>query len=210
MKGSITKNFRWEEFERSNKAAELGIDNTIPDNTVAENINALVFNVLQPLRDACGHPLRVNSGYRSKARNKAVKGAANSQHTRGEAADIHDDNPFTLAWLVLHIGLPFDQLDNLSRILLRTAVAIFLIAAAIRICTHSCKPTTDGTSIEHKADTVRIRDTIHIPKPVYITSKIIDTMTVLVQATDTLWLHDTLYVNLPREQRTYSDSTYTA
>lgn len=110
MKGLITKNFRWEEFERSNKADELGIDNTIPDNTVAENINALVFNVLQPLRDACGHPLRVNSGYRSKALNRAVKGAANSQHTRGEAADIHEDNPFTLAWLVLHIGLPFDQL----------------------------------------------------------------------------------------------------
>ena len=100
--------------------------------------------------------------------------------------------------------------DSLSRILLRTAVAIFLIAAAIRICTHSCTQTKDGTSIEHKADTVRIRDTVHIPKPVYITSKIIDTMTVLVQATDTLWLHDTLYVNLPREQRTYADSTYTA
>lgn len=110
MKGYITKNFRWEEFERSSKAVELGIDNTIPDNNVAENIRALVFNILQPLRDACGHPLRVNSGYRSKALNKAVKGAANSQHTKGEAADIHEDNPFTLAWLVLHIGLPFDQL----------------------------------------------------------------------------------------------------
>lgn len=110
MKGYITKNFRWEEFERSSKAAELGIDNTIPDESVAENIRALVFNILQPLRDACGHPLRVNSGYRSKALNKAVKGAANSQHTKGEAADIHEDNPFTLAWLVLHTGIPFDQL----------------------------------------------------------------------------------------------------
>ena len=110
MKGTITKNFSWEEFERSNKADELGIDNAIPNKNVADNIRALVFNVLQPLRDACGHPLKVNSGYRSKALNKAVKGAANSQHTRGEAADIHEDNPFTLAWLVLHIGLPFDQL----------------------------------------------------------------------------------------------------
>ena len=100
--------------------------------------------------------------------------------------------------------------DNLSRILLSTAVAIFLIAAAIRICTYSCNRSQSDTSIEHKADTIRIRDTIHIPRPVYITSKIIDTMTVLVQATDTLWLHDTLYVNLPREQRTYADSTYTA
>ena len=100
--------------------------------------------------------------------------------------------------------------DNLSRILLRTAVAIFLIAAAIRICTYNCNRSQSDTSIEHKADTVRIRDTIHIPRPVYITSKIIDTMTVLVQATDTLWLHDTLYINLPREQRTYTDTTYTA
>lgn len=110
MKGYITKNFQWEEFEISDRATELGIDNTIPDDTVAENIRALVFEILQPLRDACEHPLRINSGYRSKVLNKAVKGAANSQHTRGEAADIREDNPFTLAWLVLHIGLPFDQM----------------------------------------------------------------------------------------------------
>ena len=51
--------------------------------------------------------------------------------------------------------------DNLSRILLRTAVAIFLIAAAIRICTYSCNRSQSDTSIEHKADTIRIRDTIH-------------------------------------------------
>ena len=57
MKGYITKNFQWEEFEFSNRAAELEIDNTIPDDTVAENIRALVFEILQPLRDACGHPL---------------------------------------------------------------------------------------------------------------------------------------------------------
>lgn len=35
-------------------------------------------------------------------------------------------------------------------------------------------------------------------------------MTVLVHATDTLWIHDTLYISLPMEQRTYADSTYTA
>lgn len=100
--------------------------------------------------------------------------------------------------------------DKLSRILLRTAVAIFLIAAAIRICTYSCTPTGGDTSIEHKADTVRIRDTIRIPHPVPVTSRIVDSIPVPVPVTDTLWLHDTLYVNLPREQRTYADSTYTA
>ena len=35
-------------------------------------------------------------------------------------------------------------------------------------------------------------------------------MTVLVHATDTLWIHDTLYISMPIEQRTYADSTYTA
>ena len=100
--------------------------------------------------------------------------------------------------------------DNLSRKLLRTAVAIFLIAAAIRICTYSCTSSNGYTSIEYQADTIRIRDTIRIPHPVSVTSRTIDTMTVLVHATDTLWIHDTLYISLPIEQRIYADSTYTA
>lgn len=100
--------------------------------------------------------------------------------------------------------------DNLSRILLRTAVAIFLIVAAIRICTYSCTSSNGDTSIEYQADTIRTRDTIRIPHPVSVTSRAIDTMTVLVHATDTLWIHDTLYISLPMEQRTYADSTYTA
>lgn len=100
--------------------------------------------------------------------------------------------------------------DKLSRILLRTAVAIFLIAAAIRICTYNCNRSQSDTSVEHKADTVRIRDTIRIPHPVPVTSRIVDSIPVPVPVTDTLWLHDTLYINLPREQLTYTDSTYTA
>lgn len=100
--------------------------------------------------------------------------------------------------------------DNLSRILLRTAVTIFLIVSAIRICTYSCTSSNGYTSIEYQADTIRIRDTIRIPHPVSVTSRAIDTMTVLVHATDTLWIHDTLYISLPMEQRTYADSTYTA
>lgn len=94
--------------------------------------------------------------------------------------------------------------DNLSRKLLRTAVAIFLIAAAVSICTYSCTSSNGYTSIEYQADTIRI------PHPVSVTSRTIDTMTVLVHATDTLWIYDTLYISLPIEQRTYADSTYTA
>lgn len=43
--------------------------------------------LLEPLRRRFG-PVRVLSGYRCPALNAAVGGAANSQHLRGEAADI--------------------------------------------------------------------------------------------------------------------------
>ena len=53
-----------------------------------ENIEALVENVLDPLRERYGRPIVVNSGYRCPKHNKEVGGATNSQHMKGEAADI--------------------------------------------------------------------------------------------------------------------------
>ena len=53
-----------------------------------ENIEALVENVLDPLRERYGKPIVVNSGYRCAKHNKEVGGVANSQHVKGEAADI--------------------------------------------------------------------------------------------------------------------------
>ncbi len=110
MKGKITENFRWEEFERSVKADELGIDNSIPDTeTIKMPIRALVVNLLQPLRNALGKPLVINSGYRCKLLNQALNGSKNSQHMKGEAADVRAEDPLLLAQLVLRKNLPFDQ-----------------------------------------------------------------------------------------------------
>ena len=53
-----------------------------------ENIEALVENVLDPLRERYGKPIVVNSGYRCAKHNREVGGATNSQHMCGEAADI--------------------------------------------------------------------------------------------------------------------------
>ena len=55
---------------------------------VEENLDALVANVLEPLRERYGKPIIVNSGYRCSIHNAAVGGATQSQHMRGEAADI--------------------------------------------------------------------------------------------------------------------------
>lgn len=53
-----------------------------------ENIEALVENVLDPAREKLGAPIVVNSGYRCPRHNAAVGGVKNSQHMKGEAADV--------------------------------------------------------------------------------------------------------------------------
>ena len=75
---------------------ELSSTNTglpnIPPYEVQKNLEALVENVLDPLRVKYGKPIRVNSGYRSAAVNAKVKGAKNSDHLYGYAADITAGN----------------------------------------------------------------------------------------------------------------------
>lgn len=108
--GTISKDFSYREFERSEVADAKHICNVITSFEVRDSILALTENVLQPLRDAWGKPLKVNSGYRCKALNAAVGGAPTSQHVKGEAADIAAGDPVKLARLAVKLGLPFDQM----------------------------------------------------------------------------------------------------
>lgn len=108
--GTITKDFSYREFERSEVADAKHIYNVITSFEVRDSIQALTENVLQPLRDAWGKPLKVNSGYRCKALNAAVGGVPTSQHVKGEAADIAAGDPVKLARLAVKLGLPFDQM----------------------------------------------------------------------------------------------------
>lgn len=105
----ISKNFSWEEFTASDTAKRLGIPNAITDWDVRNNVIALVENVLQPLRDAYGKPIKINSGYRCPELNKKVGGVATSQHMKGQAADCGVDDSLALARLLLDLGLEFDQ-----------------------------------------------------------------------------------------------------
>ena len=84
----LTKNFSLEEMYRSDTARRCGIDNKPQTEEVVENLRALCTEVLQPLRDHLGKPVVVSSGYRCKDLNKKVGGVENSQHLKGEAADI--------------------------------------------------------------------------------------------------------------------------
>lgn len=106
------KYFTIDELTRSATAKARGIDNT-PTKEVVANLTALTEKVLDPLREAWGRPLTVNSGYRCPALNKAVNGAATSQHMTGQAADITTGNAADnrrLYQLAVDLKLPFDQL----------------------------------------------------------------------------------------------------
>ena len=108
------KYFTIEELTRSTTAHLRGIDNT-PSQQVINNLTALVDNVLDPLREAWGKPIHVNSGYRCKALNKAVGGVPSSQHMRGEAADITGGSVEAnkqLYSLLQRLNLPVDQAIN--------------------------------------------------------------------------------------------------
>ena len=108
--GTISKNFSYREFEASNKADEKGICNVITTFEVRDAVKALVDTVLQPLRDAWGKPLHINSGYRCQELNKEVGGMPTSQHVKGEAADVACDKPVELARLAAAMCLPYDQM----------------------------------------------------------------------------------------------------
>lgn len=83
----MSKYFTIEELCHSDTANARGIDNT-PTEEVKENLEALIENVLDPVREWYGKPIYVNSGYRCPELNKAVGGVNNSQHVNGQAADI--------------------------------------------------------------------------------------------------------------------------
>ena len=112
----LSKNFSLNEFTKSVSAIRNNIDNS-PTPEHIRSIQLLVKHVLQPLREALGHPIRITSGYRSEKLNTLIKGSKRSQHCKGQASDIQFkvdgvmDNK--IIWdKVIELGLPFDQMIN--------------------------------------------------------------------------------------------------
>lgn len=111
------KHFNLSEFFLSSTAEKNGIKNepSLDEKaTVVRNINLLVDNVLDPVRDMVRDPIIITSGYRSPRVNKLVGGVVNSQHMSGRAADFHVQGftPLMMHQVFLYIfnTLEFDQL----------------------------------------------------------------------------------------------------
>jgi uncharacterized protein YcbK (DUF882 family) len=107
------KHFTFSELLKSDTAVKQQLWNGA-NREAEENLRSLVEQVLDPLREAYGKPIRVNSGYRCPRLNTLVGGSINSQHMRGEAADIqpvasNDDGLHEMARILIDNG-KFDQL----------------------------------------------------------------------------------------------------
>lgn len=111
----LSKNFMLREFVNSTTASRKGIDNK-PTEVHLSNLKKLIDNIIQPIRDRIG-PIRISSGYRSVALNRAIGGSSRSQHCKGMASDIQfvRDNQMDNKIIydaVLEMDLDFDQMIN--------------------------------------------------------------------------------------------------
>ena len=112
MNTPVTMHFTIEELYASQTAKAKGINNK-PSVQQMINLVYLAAFVLEPLREAMNEPIKIGSGFRSKELNKAVGGVQNSQHMKGQAADlcIDGDRKKGRKWFeYIRDNLPFDQL----------------------------------------------------------------------------------------------------
>lgn len=109
----ISKHITFKEATFSATAQRLGIKNQ----PTLDHLKAMITvaeKCFEPLREWYGKPLRINSFYRGKELNKAVKGSLTSQHCKGEAIDIDagsiSENKKIHDWI--KDNLEFTQLIN--------------------------------------------------------------------------------------------------
>lgn len=82
--------FTIEELCYSDTAEREHIDNT-PSEEIKKRLQILI-EFLNPLREAWGSGIRINSGYRCPELNKVVGGVDTSAHKEGWAVDIYPVN----------------------------------------------------------------------------------------------------------------------
>lgn len=91
------------------------------------------------------------------------------------------------------------------------AVATGLVLLAAGVVAGRCsRPAATGGSVRvlARTDTMVVRTSLRIDKPVPLTSRVTDTM--LVAVSDTVRLRDTVYLRIPREEKVYEGEDYRA
>lgn len=116
---NLSQNWTLEELLKSQTADRCNIqEQYMPPDYVVENLKELAVHVLEPLQTLLGNSgtLSVSSGYRCPQVNAKIGGASNSQHTKGQAADLllkqsSGYNNILIAKAIVNTSVvPFDQL----------------------------------------------------------------------------------------------------
>jgi hypothetical protein len=108
----LTEHLTLAELTNSKQAKKLGIDNN-PNEQQLSSLILLAMKIFQPIRNHFKSPIIISSGFRSEKLNKAIGGAKNSQHMKGEAIDIDNDNTNISnrdIFFFIKDNLDFDQL----------------------------------------------------------------------------------------------------
>ena len=83
----LSKNFSKAEMTKSQTATRMGLNNN-PTDDQTENLRLLCERVLQPVRDHFNQVVTISSGFRDPILSNAIGSSTDSQHCRGEAADL--------------------------------------------------------------------------------------------------------------------------
>lgn len=99
----LSKNFTLDEMLRSETATMYDIQEQFhPAIEIVDNMQTLVTDFLQPVRDKFTFAININSGIRCPELNKTINGAKNSHHLRGMAVDVRGTNNAVLFDIVVN------------------------------------------------------------------------------------------------------------
>ena len=108
----LSKNFKLNEFTASQTATRKGIDNT-PAAPIIERLRMLA-NTLEQIRTLLGdNSIRISSGYRCLALNRAIGSGDSSAHVQGYAVDFTCPNfgtPKEVANKIAQSDIKYDQI----------------------------------------------------------------------------------------------------
>lgn len=97
-------------------------------------------------------------------------------------------------------------METLKKLVIAALLAALLLLSGYLLGRRAGRASVTAEIV--RTDTLRIRDTLLVDRPVPVEVRVVDTM--LVAVTDTVAVNDTVYIQLPRETMVYGDSTYTA
>lgn len=112
MKYFILAEFLYSDTANKHQVTNIPCDEELL--AVLNNINALVDNILDPLRAMIARPIIITSGYRCQRVNELVGGSKTSQHLLGKAADFHvqgyTPQQMDMIYRTMQMYYDFDQL----------------------------------------------------------------------------------------------------